>query len=242
MERRATQGVSRIWMEYGDISWLQLVLPVLSGVAGGSVITALMAARTHRREQEHAALARVQDRRVQELPELWHAVGDVCTPNEIKGTDRLLDGKRVQMCYEGVSVWYRKDGILLDPHSRVWTLLLREKTAAWASANIIASRDDSDPEKRQYKTLHWDGDDDSWATIWLIKTALRILLETTLSEPQLRLFGRRHRTWTTKWNWRVRGRLQRELRLKFQLVDQAARSPRTKEKREDLVKNVLLLL
>ena len=62
------------------------------------------------------------------------------------------------------------------------------------------------------------------------------------SEPQLRLSGRRHRTWTTKWNWRVRRRLQRELRLKFQLVDQAARSPRTKEKREDLVKNVLLLL
>lgn len=228
-------------MEPGDNWWLQLVIPLLSGLAGGSVITTLMAARTNRREQQHAALARVQDRRVEMLPKLWHAAGDVCTPNEIRAKELILEGERVEKCYKGVSAWYREHGILLDPHSRVWTLLLREQMAAWVRANSVPSTDESEPEERQYETLLWDGDDYSWAKIWLIKTALRILLETTLSEPQLRLYGRWHRTWTTKWNWFVRRRLRQQLRLKFQIVDQIAGTERKNKEREGLIEDVLRL-
>lgn len=231
-----------------EVSWLQLVMTVLSGVVGASIIAALMAPRTHRMEQQHTVLARVHDRRVKEFPKLWNATGEVCTPNEIKDKDPVLGGGRVAKCYEDVRDWYREHGILLDPHSRVWTILLREQTAAWVRDDSqerptpdqdSTSTSASAPGQTE-NTLRWDGNDTAWPRIWLIKTALRILLETTLSEPQLKLRGLWHHTWPTGWSWLIRRRLRSELLLKFRIVDQIALSNRNEVQRKGLVEEVLL--
>ncbi|MBN4056926.1 hypothetical protein JYU19_01305 [bacterium AH-315-J21] len=243
-------------IETGDVIAVILValFVVLLAILGAS-IPALVLLGRKTVDTRFDDLKILQNKRLDKFEELWNSVAGICTPYSGKETDPrevkkppYLDSEDLLETFKAVSDWYKKYGLLLDSESRLLTLLLREMCAKVLRDN---------PKKNTM--FMWR--DNIWPRLWLIKTALRISLESAVSAPRLRVM--RHRTWPRlrkkhawiHWVW-LRFRhpftgdplklLKDQLEVKFDIVDSLAvesgqgnNKGRVNNDRSELIKEVI---
>lgn len=208
--------------------------PALLKILGAVVALAVgywLGIKRKRYDAIQGALTSLHNARTKEFRILWDKVGDVCTPNDRQLEYGTLPEKDLDSCYNGIDDWYRKSGLLLDAESRVWAILLREKTAELL--------------RKGTAPLPWQQDE--WPKLWLIKTALRISIERAIAAPGFESEGRRHQTWRVPgyliclpviWHFST-FRMRRQLSVKFRIVDQLSSAPRSSSLRRQLVTTVV---
>lgn len=188
------------------------------------------------------AIGSLQVKRLERLPALWKSVAAICTPSpgsEEDGHERseanakefpepsqipCLARSKLQRALQELSDWYACDGVYLDASSRLWVLLLRE-----ACTKAIR---DSKPDAE----FPWE--DEVWPTLWLVKTALRVSLESAVSAPVMR----GGRAWPKRGAvsaYFKRRSLCQQLALKFSIVDELAPSSKKGRDRQLLIERVL---